>query len=93
MLGELGLRQIGHFFDGGEAFLHEDGGDVFVDVERLLEVLDQRLRFGFALRLGVGFRHDVQVPARELAREADVLPAAADGLREFVLGHRDIHAV
>ena len=58
-----------------------------------LKVLDQRLGFGFALRFGVGFGHDVQVPARELAREADVLPAAADGLREFVLGHRDIHAV
>ena len=53
----------------------------------------QRLGFGFALGLGVRLGHDVEVPAGELAREADVLPAAADGLREFVLGHRDIHAV
>ena len=43
--------------------------------------------------LGVGLGHDVEVPARELAGEADVLAAAADGLRQLVLGHRDIHAV
>ena len=50
-------------------------------------------RLGLALGLGVGLGHHVQVPAGELAGEADVLAAAADGLRQLVLGHRDIHAV
>ena len=59
----------------------------------LHEQLDQRLRLGLALGLGVRFGHDVEFPAGELAGEADVLAAAADGLRQLVLGDRDVHGV
>src|SRR2546427_6736337 len=37
----------------------------------LHEVLHQLLGLGLALHLGVGFGHHVQIPPRELAREAD----------------------
>src|SRR6185437_8110988 len=37
--------------------------------------------------------HHIELPAGELAREPDVLPAAADGLRELLLRDRDVHAV
>src|SRR6187551_3308690 len=50
--------------------------DVLVDVELRLELLDQRALLAFALGLGGLLRHDVQLPAAQLTRQADVLPAA-----------------
>ena len=50
---QLAGRHVGNFFDGGEAFLHQDAGDVGIDVQLLHECLAQRQRFGFALRFGL----------------------------------------
>src|SRR6516164_9367197 len=91
--GELRLRHVGDLLDGGEALLREDGRHVLVHVQLLHEIGHQLLRLGLALGLGVGLGHDVQVPATQLAREADVLAAAPDRLRQLVLGYRDVHAV
>src|SRR2546425_1184668 len=89
------LRRLvgGQPLDVREALLREDRGDVLVHVELLHEVLHEFLRLRLALGLGVGFGHDVEIPAAELAREADVLAAAPDRLRQLVLRHRDVHAV
>src|SRR5262249_1268791 len=38
-------------------------------------------------------RHQVELPSGELARQPDVLPGAADRLREVLLVDDDIHAV
>ena len=53
----------------------------------------QRLLLRLALLLRRLLAHDVELPAGELAREPDVLAAAADRLRQLLLGDRDIHAV
>src|SRR5262245_44226295 len=73
---ELASRNVGDLLERGETLLHQDVRDVLVDVELFHEVLDERARFLVALLLGGGLRHDVQLPAGELACEADVLPAA-----------------
>ena len=53
----------------------------------------QLLLLGLALLVRRLLAHDVELPAGELARQADVLAAATDRLRQLVLGDRDIHAV
>jgi len=49
----------------------------------------QAARLGLALRFGIRLGHDIEVPAAQLARQADVLPATADRLGKFVFGDRD----
>jgi hypothetical protein len=48
---------------------------------------------GLLLLVGLGLRHEVEFPAGQLRREADVLAAPPDGLGKVVLVHHDIHAV
>src|SRR5688572_2380891 len=90
---ELARRNVRDLLERREAFLNEDVGHVLVDVELLHEVLDERACFLVALLLGRGFRHDVELPAGQLAREANVLPASADGLRQLLLVDGEIHRV
>ena len=90
---QFARRHVGDLLDGREPLLHQDARHVGVHVELLHEGLAQRERLGLALRLRLRLAHHVQLPAGELARQADVLAAAADGLRKLVLGDRDIHRV
>src|SRR5688572_2727683 len=90
---EFRLRHVGNFLDTREARLHQDARHVLVHVERLHEKCPQFALLGLALLVRRLLAHDVELPARKLAGQSDVLPAAADCLREFVLGDRDVHAV
>ena len=49
-VGRVGQADFSH---GGEALLHQDGGDLLVDVELSREKLDELAHFRFALLLGV----------------------------------------
>src|SRR3569623_374578 len=78
---ELLHRHVGNLLDAGEAFLHQHVRHILVDVELLHEAVSERHGLGFTLGFGLGFTHDVELPAGELAGKAHVLTAAADGLR------------
>src|SRR6056297_1040886 len=90
---ELGGRHVGDLFHRGEAFLHQDHRDFLVHVQLRLEVLDQCTGLGFALLFRLAGRHDVELPAAQLAGEPDILAAPADGLRELFLLDGHVHAV
>ena len=75
-----------------EAFLDEEVGEVFVDVELAHEHLAKRFALAFALRLRLLGAHDVDLPAGELRRQAYVAPAGADCKREVVLVYDDVEA-
>ena len=91
--GEFGLRHVGDLLDARETLADQDGGDVLVHIELLHEEVAQLALLGIALLLGGSLAHDVEPPARQFAREADVLPTAADSLRQLLLRHGDVHAV
>ncbi len=73
--------------------MHEDRRDVFVDIELLHEILDERTRFRFALGLSIRLGHDIEFPTRQLTGETNVLTTATDRLRELLLGYGNVHAV
>src|SRR5687768_9629226 len=90
---QLAGRHVGNFLDRREAFLHEHARDVLVHVELNLEHLAQDAGLLVAALRRLLFGHHVEAPAGQLAREPDVLAATADGLRQAVLGHGDVHRV
>ncbi len=58
------------------------------DAVDLLELRDRLLLHLLELALA----DDVELPARELRGEAHVLPLAADGERQLLVGHDELHA-
>ena len=89
------LRQPAHFHQGiglddreiivrQEAFADQLFGQRFVDPFDRAEAADGPLDLLVELFAG----HDFDVPAAELAGQADVLPAAADGQRQLIFAHQ-----
>ena len=70
---------IGDLLERAEALGDEQLGERLVDVELVLEHLGALDELALALLAGVGLGHDVDRRAGQLAGEADVLAAAADG--------------
>ena len=91
--GQLVDLHVGDFLHVDEALFDEQSGDLFVDGQRLHELARVAEQFLFLLALRRGLVHDLQIPARELAREAHVLAAAANGLGELLFLHGDVHGV
>ena len=83
-------RRVGHLVDGGEPFRHQQVGDHVVDVERLHEHLGARVELFLTAFRFLGLGQDVDVPAGEVGREPDVLPAPADGKRELLIRHHHL---
>jgi len=65
----------------------------FIDVQFFHEHGARLGGFFLTLLLRVGFGHQVQFPAGQFGREADVLTVAADRLREVLFVNDDVHAV
>ena len=64
-----------------------------IDVQLFHEVNNVSLRLRLALLCRLFLTHDIEFPAGQLARKADILPATPDRLRQLVLFHGDVHAV
>src|SRR5690606_21173999 len=86
-------RNVSNFLETGEAFLDQYLGQLLVDPQLVDEVLDDVAGLGLLLGLDVGLAHHVQGPAGQLAGQANVLTATADGLRQVVLADRDVHGM
>src|SRR5579871_3560549 len=91
--GDFGRVHIGHVFDGGEALGDQQLGDHLVDVERLLEQLGPLGELALAPLGILALGHDVDLPAGQLAREAHVLAAPADGQRQLLVRNDDLDAL
>ena len=77
---------VGDFLEAGEAFGDQQLGERLVDVELGLEHLRALDELALALLGGVGLGQDVDLRVGQLAGEADVLAAAADGQAQLVIG-------
>ena len=87
--GDFLDRHVGDFLEAGEAFGDEQLRQRLVDVELVLEQRRTLDELALALLARVGFGQDVDLRSGELAREADVLAAAADREAELVVGDDD----
>src|SRR6185295_15035296 len=85
-------RDVGDLFEAGETFGDEQLRERLVDVELGLEQGGALDELALALLAGVGFREDVDLRDGQLAGEADVLAAAADGEAQLVVGDDDLDA-
>src|SRR3546814_12912432 len=88
----LGLN-IGDFLQLSEAFGDEELRERLVDVELFLEHRRAFDEFALALLARVGLGHDVDLLAGELARQADILAAAADGEAELVVWNHHLDEI
>ena len=88
--GDLVDRDVGDFLEAGEAFGDEQLGQRLVDVELALEQRRAFDELALALLAGVGLGQDVDLADGELAGEAHVLAAAADGKAELIVGDDDL---
>jgi hypothetical protein len=90
--GEFLEFDIGDFFQLAEAFGDQQLRQRLVDIEFVLEHLRTLDEFLLALLAGVGLGHDVDRLAGQLAGEADVLAATADGEAKLIVGHHHFDA-
>ena len=89
---QFGQVDEGDFVDRAEAFRCKKLGDRLVDVKGVHEILRPLGEFLLPALGLLGFRQDVDVPARELRGEAHVLPAAADRQRQLIVGNDNLDA-
>src|SRR3546814_13030131 len=83
-------RNIGDFLQLAEVFGDQQLRKRLVDVQLFLEHRRAFDKFALALLARVGLGHDVDLLAGQLARQADILAAAADGRAELVAGDEDL---
>ena len=88
--GDLVGVDIGDVLDGGEAFGDQQLGDDLVDVQGFLEQRGALGELALAPLALLAFGHDVDLPAGQLAGEAHVLAAPADGQRQLLVGHHHL---
>ena len=98
LVDALNHRQFVHFnigdlFQAREALRHQKLGKELIKIQGLHEQLGALVEFRLAALSLVLFRQDVDVEARQLACQAHVLAAAANGLGKLVLRHHDFNAL
>ena len=88
--GDFVDRDVSHFLEAGEAFGNQQLRQGLVDVELVLEQGRALDELALALLARVGLGQDVDLRDGQLAGEADVLAAAADGEAQLVVGNDDL---
>ena len=83
---------IGHFFQLGEPFGHQQLRQRLVDVEFFLEQLRPLGKFLLPLFRSLGLGHDVDLLAGQLAGQTHVLTTATNRQAQLIVGHHDLDA-
>src|SRR6478672_789332 len=83
----------GQILDRGESFGDQQLGDDLIHVQGFLEQGGALAELALAALGVLALGDDVDLPAGQLAGEADVLAAAADGQRQLLVRHHHFNAV
>ena len=83
---------VSQFLYSRKTFGDQQAGDDVVDIECLDEQAAAAAELFLPALALLGLGQDVDVPAGQLAGETDVLAAAANGQRQLLVGHDNLHA-
>src|SRR5579875_2878103 len=90
--GELLNRRKGQLLHVGEAFGHQQPGDDVVHVQGIVKQAGAAAELFLTAFAFLGFGQNIDIPVRELACQAHVLAAPADGEAQLIIRHHHFGA-